>query len=170
MSPENKYTPAEIKSKYPYMFSDQTIEASLAHGWIDLFAQLCDDLDAILGDERARFSWIQVKEKFGSARFYWKFGKYEPLLRLNIIGNDEILTIKMPTVRHRNAANNDEALMKKISELADEAERLTRETCIACAARGQLDSNDGYLLVLCPEHAKQRAAGTLANFWFDPDE
>lgn len=170
MNPGHTHTPAELKAKYLYMFPDESLGFSIAHGWIDLFAQLCADIEALLGEEKLRFHWIQVKEKFGSARFYWQFGKYEPLLTIDIFGEDEIVSIRVPSVRRRKHAKDDELHMKRIDELVKSATRKTREMCVVCGEPGKLDSSGGYLLVLCPEHAQQRMDGALDGFWFDPDE
>lgn len=170
MRPDHKRTPAELKAKYPYMFSKEILGVSLTHGWIDLFARLCDDVDALLGQQKHRFYWTQVKEKFGSARFYWRFGRYEPQVNLDILGPGAIVNVKVPSVRRQRAENSDDALMQQISELVNEAERKTRQTCIACGEPGQIDSTRGYLLVLCEEHRQQRKAGTLANYSCEPLE
>jgi len=66
----------ELKQRFPYQFKGKNIGISIARGWDSLFTKLCEDIDAITShDPRGLhygFHWIQVKEKFGTARLHWE--------------------------------------------------------------------------------------------------
>jgi hypothetical protein len=62
-----------------YQFSVPWLEIEVAKGWMPLFAQLCADVDQALGADTYGFYWSQIKEKFGSARFYYRFEEPEPV-------------------------------------------------------------------------------------------
>lgn len=53
------------------MFAVKKGEIESPRGWIAVFVQLCIDIDLLLGDNKHGFHWEQVKEKYGSARYYW---------------------------------------------------------------------------------------------------
>ena len=65
-------TPAELKARFPYQFDNpKSLGISFARGWFKGFAELCAEIDTLLGDDKRGFVWAQVKEKFGSARFHF---------------------------------------------------------------------------------------------------
>ena len=64
-----------LRDRYPYQFA-RVIFLGLAiePGWIPIFERVCADIDAVLeasGTRKETFSWRQVKEKLGTACFYW---------------------------------------------------------------------------------------------------
>jgi len=134
-----------------------------------LLAQLCADIDAELGPNKRSFHWCQLKEKFGSARWY---SRMDPLL---VPGEDEEdqthLSIAEVNDRVRRLANPDElALRERIQALRREAEARTQTTCIVCGEAGEVDRGTGYHLVVCPEHARQRRRGEMEPAWFSDEE
>lgn len=69
-----------IQEQFPYQFSsDRSLGFAIPFGWIPGFYQLCTEIDKLLGDNKHGFSWVQVKEKFGSARYYWEMKGKGPL-------------------------------------------------------------------------------------------
>lgn len=62
-----------LKLRFPYMFADPVISMDFYKGWFPDFVRLCFELDALLGEERHRFYWDQLKEKFGSYEMYFSF-------------------------------------------------------------------------------------------------
>lgn len=86
-------TPAELKARYTYQFSGPTISVSFTRGWFRIFAQLCDDIDVLLGEDKRGFHWTQVKEKFGVFRAHYQLGlgvaDREPDLR------DKLMNLKV---------------------------------------------------------------------------
>jgi hypothetical protein len=168
MNTERELTPAALKARFAYMFPEESsLGISFARGWLPLFERLCAEIDSVLGEERRRFHWVQVKEKYGSARFYWQLGRYDRPIAVDIIGPEATVSVKLPKSRRRRPVESDETLMERIGEIVRAAEDETRNICIACGELGQVDDTGGYLLVLCPEHGSHRRSGRLLRFWLD---
>ena len=136
-------TPAELKTLYPYQFAGKSIELSFMRGWFSLFANTCRQVDDILGEDKRGFHWIQLKEKFGSARWYWTI-----------------------TDKARKA---DPDLNRRLMQLVADGTAKTDTACIACGSPGELDTHGGYHLVLCPTHAEQRKVEpeSMQIIWLD---
>lgn len=132
----------ELRARYPYQFSGPYLEIEVAKGWMPLFAQLCADVDEALGADTYGFYWSQIKEKFGSARFYYRFGEREP--------------VPSDYRPDRDHSRNYQQVVMEVLNLTDKAEEATLAACLACGKAGSRDSTGGYLLVLCPEHRGQR--------------
>ena len=67
--------------RHPRLFHGARPAAAncLPHGWFSLVDQLCSDIGAQLSDDQARrFQVRQIKEKFGTLRFYWAFLHEDP--------------------------------------------------------------------------------------------
>ncbi len=163
-------TPKTLKARYPYQFEGPAIELSFFKGWIFLLAQLCADIDEELGANKRSFRWVQLKQKFGAARFYYRM---EGVLGSDDReGNQYHLSIKQNDHRNRHLADPDEmALRQRIQMLKQKAESLTQTACIVCGTPGEIDHRKGVDLVVCPEHARQRQAGGIEPPWFaDEDE
>ena len=52
-------TPKQLKARFPYMFAGENIGISIARGWMPGFQILCERLDALLGENKQNFHWIQ---------------------------------------------------------------------------------------------------------------
>lgn len=50
----------ELQARYPYQFKDPELGVSMAKGWVVVFAQLCADVDHVLGQDKRGFHWSQV--------------------------------------------------------------------------------------------------------------
>lgn len=162
-------TPKELVDRFPYMFNGKHIGISIARGWMPLFENLCVQIDAILGEDKLGFHWRQVKEKFGSGRFYWKANLYEPV-SIDLIGPDGVLCLQGAEV-HEDPLVNDR--LDQIRKLVSEVSQATSEVCIACGkSPAKATVNNGYYLVLCAEHATkwQHGADLSSGIWFDLSE
>ena len=142
-----------VKERFPYMFAGDNIGLSMAHGWEPLFETLCVDIDALLGDDKRKFHWTQLKEKFGCARFHWS------------MDNARIASDLISPERLEVAKTSATTLREKIALLVSEAQAKTQHMCIVCGQPGKVDPADNYMLVLCDEHIRQRAANKLPKFW-----
>lgn len=65
-----------LRDRYPYQFA-RLFEYGLAiePGWLSIFERVCADIDAVLeasGTRKEMFSWLQIKQKLGTACFYWE--------------------------------------------------------------------------------------------------
>ena len=62
-----------LKQRFPYMFAGEQVSLEFYKGWFPDLVDLCFELDALLGEHRSYFQWIQIKEKFGNCRMYFTF-------------------------------------------------------------------------------------------------
>ena len=166
---ESHVSPRELILKYPYMFRPKS-QVSFARGWIALFAQLCEDIDRILGGEQLLY-WTEVKEKFGSARMRWE-------LRARAAGRrGKPVILDSP---HADAVYGTSSaaqlspiprarLREQIASLVRAAEDKTYRMCICCSQPGERVTSMEYMLVLCPIHTIDYEAGRPLNIWFRED-
>ena len=158
----------ELQARYPYQFNEPELGISMAKGWVVVFAQLCADVDQVLGQDKRGFHWSQVKNKFGSGRFYFQFTGRQPDLRLDIQMPSGVLSQAVP-VERRIRTDQDrsfEQVKTEIQRLAMLAEQATKRVCLVCGKEGRQDVGTGYVLVLCPEHRAQRQQPEgLPLFW-----
>jgi hypothetical protein len=153
--------PKQLKARFPCMFEGENIGFSFARGWQPVFEKLCEDVDALLGEDKRGFHWTQVKEKFGYARFYWSMKGQALRLHLSVdtaAGVDEF------------APRPVDGLTSQIDALVREATATTQSRCIVCGHAGAPDIYASYVLVLCEHHAKQHRLGQLDPPWFHDEE
>jgi len=125
-------TPAELKARYPYQFNNpKSLGISFARGWFKGFAELCAEIDALLGDDKRGFVWAQVKEKFGSASFHF-----------DMVGR----------------SGKNVKIARQIQDLVFQAANRTAKQCIVCGAPGEMRNEGGYVLCLCDAHKAVRDA------------
>lgn len=157
----------QLKSRFPYLFEGKNIGLEIPRGWLPLFAKLCQDIDTLLGANKRGFHWIQLKEKFGSARFYWGMNAVKPAIRLDLISPVGVVS-HATQAKARKA--DQQMLIDRLHELVHAAEEETTHSCIVCGAPAANDRGDGWYLVLCPEHVRMRKAKCLPAMWFEGDE
>ena len=85
---------------------------------------------------------MQIKEKFGIARFYWQLDASVEL--------GQHSTVKL-----------------QISRLVEAAVECTSNTCIVCGDAGTLDKSASHLLTLCAQHTAERKAGVRLTIEFN---
>ncbi len=151
----------EIKAQYPYQFAGRNIGLSIANGWLPDFEKLCRDIDALLGDNKRGFHWVQLKEKFGSARYYWEMKNVNAPPAVDIRMSDRVIQY---TNKPKAKASGKE-LVDEIRDLISRASDRTLTRCIVCGEVGKPDNLDYYTLVLCVEHKRARHAGEELDIW-----
>jgi hypothetical protein len=137
-------TPRSLKARYPYQFEGQPISMSFSRGWFDLFAQLCEDIDKTLGEDKRGFHWIQIKEKFGAVRVYYQID---------------------PDTNDR-----EPEIAQQLMDLTMAAEVTSEHVCASCGRPGSISGTSRWKLALCDEHRAQADAGTLSSVWLTEDE
>ncbi|MDD2881098.1 MAG: hypothetical protein PHQ58_11730 [Rhodoferax sp.] len=152
----------EIKQLYPYQFKGKNLGFSIANGWLPEFSELCKKIDSLLGENKRGFHWIQLKEKFGSARYYWSIKGKQDSVRVDLISTKKVVSYETSPP---SSKGQPQALFDQISELIDAAEGKTRGHCIVCGAPGKIDQHEGYVLMLCDMHAKLQAGGGDLDIW-----
>ncbi len=73
MTAESPLTLQNLKARLPYMFPSSAWGFVFYRGWLSMTVRVCEEIDMLLGEEKQGFCWTQIKEKFGSARFYYAF-------------------------------------------------------------------------------------------------
>jgi hypothetical protein len=158
----------EIKQRYPYQFSGKNLGFGIAKGWLPEFAELCKKIDELLGENKRGFHFVQIKEKFGSARYYWSIKGKKDSVRVDLISTKKVISYETNPPASKDQS---QTLFDQLSKLINEAEAHTCDHCIVCGSSGKIDQQDGYLLVLCDLHSKQRSAGGDLDIWpQDEDE
>lgn len=162
-----------LKARFPYQFEGARLGLYLCAGWMGLFEKLCEDVDQLLGADKRGFHWDQVKEKYGSARFYHQLGEMTPDIRLDLHSETGMASMVMPGESRPGASHYpDEVLrlVKGLRRLVIEAEKQTQHMCAVCGQPGELDRSQAWVLVVCPEHKALRAeldkkGERLDGFW-----
>ena len=164
-------TQKQVEARYPYMFEGKHIGIAIPRGWIEIFAALCSEIDALLGDNTHGFHWTQCKEKFGSARWYWGMAGVQSVLRVDLIAPDRVASLTT-SAKSRNSNTAPSATqLERLSALVRAAEQQTTHSCIVCSEAAANDRGNeggsGWYLTLCPEHTAQRAGGQLPPIYFE---
>lgn len=66
----SRLTKEALQARFPYMFEGPHIGLDFHEGWMPILAAACEKVEAALGPDKAGFHFTQIKEKYGSARFY----------------------------------------------------------------------------------------------------
>lgn len=130
-------TPAQLKTAYPYMFARPLRPDAFGfnRGWFGLVAGACEQIDAIVRDDRFRhrFHWVQIKEKFGTLRVYSRARGIGNTLRLDMISPAGVASFEsVPAGKSRDAL-----VGRAIREVVPAAEVASARTCIVCGAAGR---------------------------------
>lgn len=156
----------QLKEQFPYMFVDNELGFRVARGWIGIFEELCSEIDT-LGAADHGFCWVQLKEKFGTARFYWDLSGMRGDLRVDVVDAAGGTLIQGTFERKRKSSLAARELREKIEDLVQAAEGRTQSACISCGADATPDRSGGYVLVLCDQHQKLRRSGGSVPMWFN---
>ena len=159
----------ELVERFPYMFAGHNIGLSFYKGWFALFAKMCEDVDATLGPDKRGFHFTQIKEKFGSARFYWTMRREAEDGPMRVKFNDFTESGQVVHLSRNKTLESATNLAQRVAAIIDAAELETEHLCIACGKPGESTNRQGYVLVVCPEHAPRFMNRTLENYWLDDD-
>lgn len=160
-------TPAELRAAYPYQFAKPLREGAFEwyRGWFPLVAHACQQVDALVRDDRFkhRFHFLQLKEKFGTLRMYWRARGVGNTLRVDLFSEAGVTSLEsVPT-----GGTRDALVAREIRNVVRAAEAASGRTCIVCGAAGTVRQG-GWVLTLCDEHA--RARKQLPDFGFSAAE
>ena len=144
-------TPGDLIRRYPYQFERAIGNLAFHKGWFDILVQLCADIDAVLRENRHGFRWLQIKEKFGSARLDYRMDFFEK--------------------DAQDRSDEEHRIYAAISQLVHAAETQTAQRCIVCGSPGSLNRDSCYLLTLCDFHAQLRLnGGSLGQYGVGSDD
>ncbi len=158
-----------LMERYPYMFSGETVgiqsspraerlayAIDIEPGWFELIEQLCADIDAVVPaamkrDDGKGFHIRQIKEKFGTLRFYWDvgIGPHEPIRIDMVSAEGGLISLRVPP--HHSEPWRDE-----VNRLIDHAVLSSRTICFVCGGRGHLRQSDRWLYTSCNRHEGTR--------------
>lgn len=155
---------ARLAAAHPALFEgDGRMPAwsDLAAGWYELVDRLCTDIERALKPELARqFVALQIKEKFGTLRFYWRLGGASGDLHVDVFSTGDPVVVessvnKAKPSRARSAHRINQA-REQVRELVDAACDASCTVCMRCGARGALcRTRAGWLLTLCDQHRRE---------------
>lgn len=156
MNPEVQQIALGLPAKYPYQFERCRLGVDMTPGWTPIFAKLCEDVDQLLGEDKRGFSWVQVKEKWGAARFYFELAGLAPDKRVDLQSPDGARSLILKPEDEGQRSPEIQQLTHKLRNLILAAEKATQHTCAMCGKPGELDRGRGHFLTLCSEHAALR--------------
>jgi len=153
---------ADIAQEFAYMFKRTRggedffrYNPSIGEGWTPIFKRLCAQIDEVLPtDAKRRFRLVQVKQKFGGLRVYFRFvGKKTRLWVVVQFPQGLVGTFKP------QAAGD---LERQVQDLIDVAAGEAANTCETCGRQpAEIDGTGGWLVTLCEEHRALRRADDL---------
>jgi hypothetical protein len=110
--------------KTPYVWvDDDEVYAATDEGWRALLEKLFADFDVVLrGSAGAKISIVQIKEKFGGLRFYYRAGGIPDVIE------------------------------EKLRSLSRRAQDASFFTCETCGAPGELRDDNGWWHTHCAAH------------------
>ena len=127
----------KLFAKYPILFSEPLpygIECS--DGWYDLIDELSNTFEEI-NKEKPYIKASQVKEKFGTLRFYFDY-----------LSKDD-----------------DEVLNERIHKALAKAEMDSSSICEACSKPGEIEIVNGWVAVRCLDCSKVPSKDKLVRFY-----
>lgn len=157
-------TPTVLQAAYPYQFARPMDRwaFSFARGWLPIIANACKEIDALVCADKYhhRFHWVQIKEKFGTLRLYWRARGMQGM-RLDVMTPEGVLSL----VPRPKGTGHDAEVAAQISSVVRAAENQSAHTCIVCGSAGTLRPQ-GWALTLCDGHAAQREQGKRLEISF----
>jgi hypothetical protein len=112
-------------------------------GWVSILNALCSFIDVLLDDKQAsRFQVVQVKETFGTLRFYYSVDGLRGLTAdIHLCGGLMRLGVDQA---HPHPFPSD-----AVDAAIQQAEKLSAVTCATCGEPGRLRSTAGSHCVAC---------------------
>jgi hypothetical protein len=127
-------TPRELKARFPYMFAKAGQYAfEFPKAWFPAFAALCEQIDALLGDKKRGFRWLQTKEKLGSARYYWPMTGRAHSIHIDMISTKGVVTTLV-----NEPKSTQPTISNRIGELVNQAQEATSRICYVCGEPGEM--------------------------------
>jgi hypothetical protein len=128
--------------------------SSVPSGWLELLDKLCAQIEAMLGpDVCSQFAVVQIKQKFGTLRFYYRLGDVEDV-RVDLIHPEGVKQLLFDS----NPALHLDDLRVQLRAVVSEAEAASSNCCEKCGESAMLHEVRGWLTTLCGEHLAERKA------------
>ena len=138
---------AQLVATHPASFrgTAPAIDSYVSHGWYSLVDGLCCDIESILGADIKYFECRQIKEKYGSLRFYWAYKRMAEV-HVDVIGPSQIDSFT-------NEPDMADERLLRVRELVNAACEASESICETCGAPGRLRVLKGYYMTRCQDHA-----------------
>jgi len=143
-----------IIDAHPLLFRGKApaVPSYVSTGWYDLIDKLCTDIEAALGPEAcAAFEVRQIKEKFGTLRFYYRLGESEDL-HIDVMSEAG----RQHFVRRLSVEADDDQDVMRVRELVNAACSESESLCEECGAVAELRNTGGWYTTLCDQHLAER--------------
>ena len=141
--------PGSLLARFSYMFPHTGSERKRAYvffrGWMPTFALMCEQIDALLADDKREFAWIRVREKFGAPSLSYQMrGRARHVIHAH--RPDEVTRIACAP------ADSYDPSAIEIQEAILRGEVTLRQSCIVCGAHSIITNVAGPWASLCSEH------------------
>lgn len=150
-----------LQARFPYMFNTKDNFAYAFHrGWMPILSGLCVEIEQLLGERREAFHWKQIKEKFGTGRFYYSLGTARDL-RVDLINPAGRLSFSTEVQPDDAFADVKQTVFKLVAKGEEE----TTRSCMICGGEATPRAYEFYILNLCADHHpdKIRQPGDMPN-------
>lgn len=156
---------ARLASAHPGIFAAGIPPFSdLPIGWYGIVDELCETIERELGPEVcARLVIRQIKEKFGTLRFYWSLDAIGDV-HLDVValgGAVQSIVIEAPPSSATDASAVNTA-HDRLCELVDAACEASAHVCQRCSALGTVRQLP-WIQTLCDEHFSEALARNTSN-------
>jgi hypothetical protein len=146
-----------LVARFPRLFRGKhpQVPSSVPPGWSSLIDRMLADIDGMLDDGCARrFQVLQIKEKFGGLRVYWRLGRRQSAV-IDAVTPDGLLKVKLTA---RAASAVDQSVVEQIDARIQQAEDEASGTCQRCGRGDARRRSRGWLVTLCDTCERQEAA------------
>ena len=149
----------KLAEEFPFMQQKKTLQeqktegrisdlysafgCEVGDGWYELLHDMCSEIMEAYqkAGEPVNLVVDQVKEKFGTLRFYYHFeGQPQALHAFDFLGG--------PSLRFRQ---EESSLQKEIADAVRKAERRSEAVCETCGKPGTLREDLRWILTLCDD-------------------
>ena len=149
-----------LKSRFGYMFETPALGLDFYRGWLPDFITACEEIDAALGYDKRGFRFVQAKEKYGWARYYFATDGVKPM-RLSI--NDGNGVHELTT-----GLNEEHDIERTIAGILSAAEKNSMGKCIVCGSHAEIRRFGGWLVGACEAHDPNKPGDPLARALLRP--
>lgn len=138
-----------IDDQFPAQFDGPYyLGTSIFDGWLPIVTEACQRIqDVLTPEEMERFSWAQIKEKFGGLQMYWHSNR----IPVSAIHPEGVSNFEVKVGRDDEVLDRIQA---KVAPIIADAQRRAAKTCEICGGPGYLRPG-GYWQTLCDRHAAE---------------
>lgn len=139
----------DLLARFGYMFplsgSNRTRAYVFFRGWVPAYAQMCKQIDGLLGEDRRDFVWSRIREKFGAPSLAYQMrGRARHVIHAHRPA--EATRIQCAPVE------SFDPLAVAVHEVVLFAELTRRDACIVCGAPSLITNVAGPWASLCDHH------------------